>query len=108
MKNKAISPFMATVLLVAFTLAIAALIGGWLTSLRKRTTTVVEDENFDEELFNFLDRVCQEVCKNHNMSYNHCSIYYNDCVCTKEYCKNDDCWIEIERISIHPIYETGE
>ncbi|MCD6226359.1 MAG: hypothetical protein J7J93_01000, partial [Candidatus Aenigmarchaeota archaeon] len=30
---KGISPLMATVLIVAFTLAVAAIIGGWLTSI---------------------------------------------------------------------------
>ena len=42
MKNKGISPIVATVLLIAFTLAVASLLGGWLTSLTKTQTDTIE------------------------------------------------------------------
>lgn len=42
MKNKGISPIVATVLLIAFTLAVAGLLGGWLTSLTKTQTDTIE------------------------------------------------------------------
>jgi len=40
--NKGISPLIAGVLLIAFTLAIAAIVSGWLVSLTKTTTKKVE------------------------------------------------------------------
>ena len=39
---KGISPLMATVLIVAFTLAVAAIIGGWLTSISRTETSTIE------------------------------------------------------------------
>jgi len=39
---KGITPLMATVLLVAFTLAVAAIIGGWLTSISRTETAMIE------------------------------------------------------------------
>lgn len=39
---KGISPLMATVLIVAFTLAVAAIIGGWLTSISRTETATIE------------------------------------------------------------------
>jgi len=40
--EKGISPLIATVLLIAFTLSIAGLLGGWLTSLTKTETETIE------------------------------------------------------------------
>ncbi len=39
---KGISPLIATVLIVAFTLAVAAIIGGWLTSISRTETSTIE------------------------------------------------------------------
>jgi len=39
---KGLSPLMATVMLIAFTLAVAALIGSWVTSMVKTETNIVE------------------------------------------------------------------
>jgi len=40
--RKGISPFMAVVLLVAFTLAVAGIFSGWITSFTKETTETVQ------------------------------------------------------------------
>ncbi len=40
--KKGISPLVATVLLIAFTLSIAGLLGGWLTSLTKSETDTIQ------------------------------------------------------------------
>jgi len=42
MNNKAISPLMATTLLVAFTLVVAAIAGAWLTSLSRQRALEVD------------------------------------------------------------------
>ncbi len=39
---KGISPLIATVLIVAFTLAVAAIVGGWLTSISRTETSTIE------------------------------------------------------------------
>lgn len=42
---KGISPMIATVLLIAFTLAIAGIFSGWLTSFTKSTSTTVQERS---------------------------------------------------------------
>ena len=39
---KAVSPLLAGVLMIAFVLAVAAIVGGWLTSITKTETAIVE------------------------------------------------------------------
>jgi len=41
---KGVSPFLASVLIIAFTLSVAAIIGGWLVSTSKTETEIVELE----------------------------------------------------------------
>jgi len=42
---KGISPFIASVLLIALTVAVAALYGGWITSFTKKTTQEVQEQS---------------------------------------------------------------
>ncbi len=42
---KGISPLLASVLLIAFTLAVAAIYSGWLTSFTRKTATEVEEKS---------------------------------------------------------------
>lgn len=42
---KGISPFIASVLLIALTVAVAALYGGWITSFTKKTTQEVQEKS---------------------------------------------------------------
>jgi len=65
MLRKGVSPLIATVLLIAFTLSIAGLLGGWLTSMTKTQT-----ENIDQssrEVINCTNThfdIFQVMCKN--------------------------------------------
>ncbi|OYT42467.1 MAG: hypothetical protein B6U88_03295 [Candidatus Aenigmarchaeota archaeon ex4484_56] len=43
--KKGVSPFIAVVLLVAFTLSVAAIFGGWITSFSKSTSQTVEERS---------------------------------------------------------------
>ena len=43
--KKGISPFIAVVLLIAFTLSVAAIMGGWITSFTKSTSETVEERS---------------------------------------------------------------
>lgn len=43
--RKGISPFMAVVLLVAFTLAVAGIFSGWITSFSRSTTETVQERS---------------------------------------------------------------
>ena len=61
--KKGLSPLVATVLLIAFTLSIAGLIGGWLTSLTKSQTSTIEQGsttliNCTSALIDITDVVC--------------------------------------------------
>ncbi|MCD6403067.1 MAG: hypothetical protein J7K98_01920 [Candidatus Aenigmarchaeota archaeon] len=47
--KKGISPFIASVLLIAFTVAVAGIMSGWFTSFTKTSTETVE-EHAEEEL----------------------------------------------------------
>ena len=47
--RKGISPFIASVLLIAFTVAVAGILGGWYTSFTKTSTETVK-EHAEEEL----------------------------------------------------------
>ncbi len=61
--NKGISPLIAGVLLIAFTLAVAAIIGGWLTSTVREETTQVGtgfalQVNCTKAALDIIDAVC--------------------------------------------------
>lgn len=43
--NKGISPFIATVLLIAFAIAVAAIFGGWLSTFSQTTTEEVQERS---------------------------------------------------------------
>jgi len=43
--KKGVSPFLATVLLIAFAIAVAAIFGGWLTSFTTQTTEEVQERS---------------------------------------------------------------
>jgi len=43
--KKGISPFLATVLLIAFAIAVAAIFGGWMTSFTSETTEEVQERS---------------------------------------------------------------
>ena len=45
MMKKGISPFLATVLLIAFAIAVAAIFGGWMTSFTSETTEEVQERS---------------------------------------------------------------
>ncbi|MBU5689633.1 MAG: archaellin/type IV pilin N-terminal domain-containing protein [Candidatus Aenigmatarchaeota archaeon] len=47
MKSKGVSPLIATVLLIAFTLSIAGLIGGWLSGMTKTQTESIEKSSME-------------------------------------------------------------
>jgi flagellin-like protein len=43
--RKGVSPFLATVLLIAFAIAVAAIFGGWITSFTTQTTEEVQERS---------------------------------------------------------------
>jgi flagellin-like protein len=60
---KGISPLIASVLLIAFTLAVAAIIGSWLTSMTKTTTDTVGSQlsqqvNCSKVTLDIVDALC--------------------------------------------------
>lgn len=60
---KGISPLIASVLLIAFTLSVAAIIGSWLTSMTKTTTDTVGGElakqvNCSKVTLDVIDALC--------------------------------------------------
>ena len=61
--KKGISPLVATVLLIAFTLSIAGLLGGWLTSLTKSETDTISKGaaitvNCSSAVLDIVDVIC--------------------------------------------------
>lgn len=63
MISKGVSPLIATVLLIAFTLSIAGLIGGWLSGLTKKQTESLEKSSMETmnctgSLINIFNVVC--------------------------------------------------
>ncbi len=61
--SRGISPIIASVLMIAFTLAVAALVGGWLTSTVREETTQVGtgfalQVNCTKAVLDIIDAVC--------------------------------------------------
>ena len=61
--KKAISPLMATIILVALTLAVSALLGSWFTSMTKTETEIIEKGakkiiNCSNALLDIVDVIC--------------------------------------------------
>jgi len=64
-KMKGISPLMAVVLLVAFTLAVAVVIGGWLTSVSRQETEIAGEAlltqvNCSKAVLSIIDVTCTD------------------------------------------------
>jgi len=61
--KKGITPLLATVILIALTLAVAALIGSWLTSVTRMQTGIIEEDiqtqvNCSSALLEISDVIC--------------------------------------------------
>jgi len=82
MKNKAISPLMATTLLVAFTLAVAVIAGEWLTymyrqrALEDKVFVVFHDCDTGEYISDGYFNVTNGTIVNISISGNTCAYIY--------------------------------
>lgn len=73
--KKAISPLMATIILVAITLAVSALLGSWFTSMTKTETEIIEKGakqiiNCSNALLDIVDVICSNTSQELKISIN--------------------------------------